>query len=309
MFLCLRDIVHYVRTYFNVTFKARYLLSVLFMLCLIIWFNYYPVFTLNRPGSGWWAHFLFNYLLYFIPFGSAYLLQYFYYPASGYLKDPWFWALVLLAPAFFSFRVNFTFLNPTIKKQWPGEDQRYWLAIFNLFTRAIVVFPVFVIWWIKDRTFQPLYGFKKTLSWRPYGLLLLLMVPLLFLASNNPGFLKQYPRATHAVDSALPSQGSHWLLYEVLYAFDFFSIEFFFRGFLILAFVRLSGIRAIVPAACFYCCIHLGKPMPEAISSIFGGVLLGIVTYNTKSIWGGLLIHVGIAAVMELLAFKQQQFM
>ena len=40
--------------------------------------------------------------------------------------------------------------------------------------------------------------------------------------------------------------------------------------------------------------------MAEAISSFFGGTLLGIVAYNTGSIWGGLIVHLGIAWMMEI---------
>ena len=47
--------------------------------------------------------------------------------------------------------------------------------------------------------------------------------------------------------------------------------------------------------------------MAEAISSFFGGLLLGIISYNTKSIWGGLIIHIGIAGSMEILAYIQRQ--
>jgi hypothetical protein len=58
--------------------------------------------------------------------------------------------------------------------------------------------------------------------------------------------------------------------------------------------------HCIIPVACFYCTIHLGKPMGEAISSFFGGTILGIVVYNTGSIWGGLIVHLGTAWMMEL---------
>ena len=43
--------------------------------------------------------------------------------------------------------------------------------------------------------------------------------------------------------------------------------------------------------------------MGEAISSFFGGLLLGIVSYNTGSILGGLLVHLGIAWMMEIGGF------
>jgi membrane protease YdiL (CAAX protease family) len=81
---------------------------------------------------------------------------------------------------------------------------------------------------------------------------------------------------------------------------DFVTIELFFRGFLVLAFVRFVGPDAIVPMAVFYCSIHFGKPLAECISSFFGGMLLGIVVYKTGSVAGGLVVHLGIAWMMEI---------
>ena len=92
----------------------------------------------------------------------------------------------------------------------------------------------------------------------------------------------------------------HKLLFELSYGSDFFGIEIFFRSFLILAFVRWAGMDAILPMTCFYCTIHFGKPLGECISSYFGGLLLGIVVYNTRSIYGGLIVHLGIAWLMEI---------
>jgi membrane protease YdiL (CAAX protease family) len=55
--------------------------------------------------------------------------------------------------------------------------------------------------------------------------------------------------------------------------------------------------------ALFYFSIHLGKPMMEAVSSFFGGLILGSISYHSKSIWGGLLVHISIALLMELFGF------
>jgi len=90
------------------------------------------------------------------------------------------------------------------------------------------------------------------------------------------------------------------VLFELSYGTDFFSIELFFRGFLIVGFMKWVGKDAIIPMACFYCTIHFGKPLGECISSYFGGLLLGIVAYHTRSVYGGLFVHLGIAWLMEL---------
>lgn len=168
--------------------------------------------------------------------------------------------------------------------------------------------PVIFIWYIKDKQYFPLYGFTIHRHRKMYGLLLACMIPLIFAAALLPDFLNAYPKAIR--DAGLYSSDSvyRYALFELAYGFDFLSIEFFFRGFLIIAFIKYFGMRAIVPAACFYCCIHFGKPMPEAISSFFGGLLLGIISYHTLSIWGGLFIHLGIAWLMEIAAYISHHF-
>ena len=44
-----------------------------------------------------------------------------------------------------------------------------------------------------------------------------------------------------------------------------------------------------------YCMIHYGKPMPETLGAIVAGLILGTLAMRTRSIWGGVLIHIGVA--------------
>jgi hypothetical protein len=142
----------------------------------------------------------------------------------------------------------------------------------------------------------------KSFNWKPYLIMLLIMVPLIAAASTQPDFLNMYPRLKD-VDSVLYNVKNNWfyhLIHELSYGTDFISVELFFRGFLVLAFVKIAGKDAILPMACFYCTIHFGKPLGECISSYFGGMILGVVVFHTRSIIGGLMVHLGIAWLMEL---------
>jgi len=132
--------------------------------------------------------------------------------------------------------------------------------------------------------------------------MLMIMVPLIAAASTQPDFQAMYPKLKLITNVTNTNDLSWWkkLLFELSYGSDFITIELFFRGFLILAFIKWAGKDAILPMACFYCTIHFGKPLGECISSYFGGIILGIVVYNTRSIFGGLMVHVGIAWLMEL---------
>jgi membrane protease YdiL (CAAX protease family) len=140
--------------------------------------------------------------------------------------------------------------------------------------------------------------------------MLLIMIPLIAVASFDKSFLKQYPMYK-------PS-GAHiflhvdeWVtasIYEFAYAMDFITVEYLFRGFMVIGLMATLGRGAVLSMAVTYCFLHFGKPPAEAISSIFGGYLLGVIAYETKSIWGGITLHMGIALSMELAAWMQKTF-
>ena len=177
----------------------------------------------------------------------------------------------------------------------------YWNKILYWPVRVIMVTIIlFFVWKLFDR-YQPFYGLtSKNVKWRPYVSMLLIMLPLIAAASTQEDFLMMYPKLQSSIPAAEYFSWFHKFLFELSYGTDFFSIELFFRGFLILGFIKWAGKDTILPMACFYCTIHFGKPLGECISSYFGGIILGIVVSNTRSIWGGLMVHLGIAWLMEI---------
>ena len=297
------SVFKYIREFYNKEFNLYYFLLILLLLGTVIYLNYWHSLE-NRFAAGgktWFSNFAGYWLLYFIPFATAFILQLFFCKDCSYFKNYWFWIILFLAPAFFSFRVNFDFHQPAIKKIWSSDELQFWLRCINWVVRVfILLIPVYIIWFIKDKSNQPFYGTRALDTIKPYLIMLLIMVPLLALASMQKDFLSMYPKAKFLTNLQMGHQKWRYVLYELCYGFDFVSIEFFFRGFLILSLVKICGPHCIIPVACFYCTIHLGKPMAEAISSFWGGILLGIISYNTGSIWGGLIIHLGIAWFMEV---------
>lgn len=77
---------------------------------------------------------------------------------------------------------------------------------------------------------------------------------------------------------------------------------------MVLGMAVVMGRAAIVPMVVTYAFLHFGKPAGEAVSSIFGGYILGVIAYQSQSIFGGVLIHVGVAWLMELAAYMQKEF-
>jgi hypothetical protein len=43
----------------------------------------------------------------------------------------------------------------------------------------------------------------------------------------------------------------------------------------------------------------------ETVGSVFGGFALGVLAYKSRNIYGGIIVHLGVAWGMELAAFSQ----
>lgn len=253
-------------------------------------------------------YFLTNLFAYLIP-----VLAYAFFSRNKtFLSSPEFWVKSLLALALLSFdRCSFfiddfahEFFQPKMFR-WVSKISNNLLGIFTM------ILPFFVVYWFYDRSEKHLYGLApKKFDVKPYFIMLAIMLPLITAASFLPSFLNQYPmyEASRAHQQLNVPEWVTVAGYEISYALNFVSIEFFFRGFLVIGMISVLGRGAVVPMACVYCFLHFGKPMGEAISSIFGGYILGVVAYETRGIWGGVIVHVGIAWLMELAAFIQKLF-
>ena len=132
-----------------------------------------------------------------------------------------------------------------------------------------------------------------------YLTLFVLILPAVIAASTTASFRHTYPFYRMA-------NRSHFDLWtwEAFYAAQFLSLEIFFRGFLLQGLRRAVGANAIFVMIVPYCMIHYGKPLPETLGAIFAGVILGTLAMRTRSIWGGVLIHVGVALTMDVLALR-----
>jgi Flp pilus assembly pilin Flp len=149
------------------------------------------------------------------------------------------------------------------------------------------------------------YGLTlKGVDLRAYAVILALVAPLVVAASHRPDFLHAYPRYLPGL--ATVPRGAFQLaslaVFEVFYALQFVALEFFFRGFLVYSLEPYLGGRAVLPMVCVYCCIHFVKPLPEAASAVLGGYVLGVIALYSRSIIGGMPVHIGIALMLEGLA-------
>ena len=136
---------------------------------------------------------------------------------------------------------------------------------------------------------------------RLYFIMILAVLPVIVIASFTEGFSRHYPLYADA--------GSSWwdlLIWETAYNLHFVALEFFFRGFMLFALVRYFGYYAIFIMVIPYTMVHFGKPIAETIGSILAGIALGTLSLRTRSIFGGVFIHITAAIGMDIMALLQK---
>ena len=296
----MKAIVGYIRQYLEKAHLLVHVVAILF-LSVLVFANY--ALGINQKlqdlsplmqMAGW-------YILLLAAFATPYLLYRYFQPLAFEWRQH-FKVLLFAAPLVFAWK-----MTAKVHLFSGFSDAGYWNQVAYFPAKVVVCCAALYLlrrWAGRDHA---LMGLRTPLQgMRPYGIMLLIMVPLIFLAGTQPDFQRVYPKLQHAIPSGQSLSIAKLLLFEAAYGSDFFTIELFFRGFLVIYFARWAGRYAILPMAVFYCVIHFGKPLGECISSFFGGMLLGIVSYRTQSIWGGLAVHLGIAWLMELAGWMFQ---
>jgi uncharacterized protein len=178
--------------------------------------------------------------------------------------------------------------------------QLYWAlaTALNYLLLPVIVIKLVYREKLSDFGFAGITDMKWLL---PYAAIFLATVPWIYAASLSPAFLQKYPFYTQAADS-----WPQLLVWEGAYGVQFLALEFFFRGFLLFALARSIGSQAIFVMVMPYVMLHFNKPLFEAFSAALAGIVLGTLALRTRSIYGGVMIHVAVAWSMDLLSLYHQ---
>jgi hypothetical protein len=251
---------------------------------------------------------------YLLLFSCGYYFTLLIYSAFTKQWDFWklkrFWIKSILVLTLLSIDSSAPFLRTAIN-EFSNPKLQFWIykVSLNLMSFFTVMSPLLIYYFLYDRKEKHVYGLSaRQFDTKPYCIMLLIMLPIIIVASFHISFMNQYPMYKHtsAHEYLNVPEWVTALTYEAAYGSDFVNVEFLFRGFMVIGMMNILGRKAVLAMAVTYCFLHFGKPAGEAISSIFGGYILGVIAYETKSIWGGIIVHVGIAWMMELVAFAGQ---
>ncbi len=307
----MRKIWQILRTHFQADFQAGLYLCIALFLVFSMAINYtldledglIDRHVTNPARIGWYL------LLYgFAYYGGAIIT--FSFSHKLHLLKTWaFWVVTLSGLMILSFNAGFPWLSQLVRFVFSDFRIFSWAYSFssNLISFFTLALPLFLLGnLLKPRSHMGVTFRDADL--KPYYFILAILVPIIAIGSFEPGFKSYYP--TYKVNQvAEVMEWPAWappLLYELAYGIDFFNVELLFRGFLVITLSKWLGKEAILPMVCTYCFLHFGKPLGESISSIVGGYILGVVALYTRNIWGGVLVHMGLAWMMELAAWLQK---
>jgi hypothetical protein len=132
------------------------------------------------------------------------------------------------------------------------------------------------------------------------------MLPVVWVVSSLPGFQEAYPNCSMVRDS--------WylfIIYEICLILYMFSWEFIWRGFTLFGLEKIFGFYAIFIQMIPFTILHNGKPAAETFGSILAGFFLGLLAIRTRSILYGLIIHIAVMFMIDIISiarYKTQVF-
>jgi hypothetical protein len=225
------------------------------------------------------------------------------------LRRPGFWLMLLFGLLMVVVTMWFPWHKDAAIALFPPNLLRWGIGLLWHSKRLVfIVAPMLIYVWYHRRSHPGALGLRGgDFDPKPYFLILMIIFPLILVASFRPDFQAAYPfYKTSLGESGAAVPG--WLRVlsaEFVYGIDFLAVEWVYRGFFVLGMVKWLGPRAVLPMAALYCSIHFGKPAGEAVASFFGGYALGVFALKTKSVWGGVIVHLGVAWLMDGMAYLQ----
>ncbi len=199
-----------------------------------------------------------------------------------------------------------TFFRRTIAKVFEIRMDRthlqFWAYEYRLVSRFVFQFiaPLILIFYpLKKRptSFGTSLGdWRKGLFW--FIICALIMTAIIVPISQTEGFSDYYGKR--------PLIGESWA-YFTIFALSYFLYmtgwEFIFRGYMLFGLEEKWGIMgAVLVQTIPFAIMHIGKPLPETISSIFAGVFLGLLAIRTRSFWWGTFLHTYAIVLMYFMA-------
>lgn len=315
----MKQILDYLKKYFEAYFNLKLYLSVAIFLALCISTNFYFDFqhTYLDPFRKQWIGWPIMSMMMAFPFLSICFFTYWMGDNKEWLTSKEFWVKFVIGFAIIGFERSF-YGHHLLAEGMSVIDRRFFLRVMGWGKTYLTTFlPILIFYWYYEKSQddqQSWFGLTtRDTNFKPYFLLIVVVFVGIAIASYISELHTYYPRYqfTGGGRFAALHQVNEWVsvvIYEFVYGSYFLNVELFFRGFLVIGFARVLGGHAVLAMVGSYVFLHFGKPIAECISSAFGGYLIGVLALYSHRIWGGVVLHVALAWSMELFAWMQNAF-
>lgn len=171
----------------------------------------------------------------------------------------------------------------------------YWFVgdFITLFILPVII----ILFLLKDklRNYGLQFGDYKA-GLKLFFIFMIVMLPIIWIASASPEFGAKYPHLQSARDSL-----DILLIYEIGMLVYMFAWEFIWRGFMLFGLEEKFGFYTVLIQMIPFVILHNGKPSPETFGAILGGIALGILSLRTRSFYYGVLTHISVMYSIDIL--------
>lgn len=232
---------------------------------------------------------------------------------------------MLVAVRSLSFKESFIFVSvavitffsmqyanpPFFRRVFEVSDIKFYSTLYWFSADGFLMLVVPLILIFSVLRFKPSqFGFRiGDLKFGVYSslLFLIIMLPVLWIASGSETFAKAYPQGGNTIRDNI----SVLLYYELFVGFYMLAWEFFWRGYVLFGLKEKFGYYAIFIQMIPFFILHRGKPEIEVFASIFAGLVLGIQAIRANSFIYCFFLHWTIMIfvdVISVLRYKSQSY-
>lgn len=194
------------------------------------------------------------------------------------------------------------FFRTNLFEQYQFHPQVYLIEYLYWFIGDFITFfvlPLFIVhFFFKEKTSS--YGLQigdYRVGFKISFIFILVMLPIIWVASASNSFANVYPHLSSARQSWMI-----FLIYELGLFVYMIAWEFIWRGYMLFGLYEKFGYYSIFIQMIPFVILHNGKPMVETLGSILAGLALGFLALRTKSIFYCVLAHMSVMFSIDLIS-------
>ncbi len=194
---------------------------------------------------------------------------------------------------------------------WIGNDPSqagFRLQLISILSGFVLlgIIPMLMIRFVFKQSFRE-YGLglgNVRLGMKMFLIIAVIWFPLTYFSARRPELSREYPLIYQGLSSAQIKAVFRWrtfIAFELLYSLFFFTVEFIYRGYMLLGLEKRFGNYAVLIQMIPYTLWHLPKPTTELLATPPWGFAVGALGLRIRSMWYAFAVHWLANVIMDIL--------